>query len=183
VCQAPSCTDSIQNGTEDGVDCGGPCAPCPLYTFSGILKDVPTTSLYGWSLCYQGTYFDNATIAAITAACDEANLLIACREVGSPNLHLAANAPRADVLFDTGTGNTPHVANGVGWYFNASYSWGFAPEGAAINRNSCDLNSPETSSDERMCWHTVADSLATGYRCGSFQNPGDSYERLIFEAP
>jgi hypothetical protein len=28
VCQAPSCTDGAQNGTETGVDCGGSCATC-----------------------------------------------------------------------------------------------------------------------------------------------------------
>ena len=29
ICQAESCTDAVQNGTETGVDCGGPCSPCP----------------------------------------------------------------------------------------------------------------------------------------------------------
>lgn len=28
----PTCTDGIQNGTEAGVDCGGPCAACPSCT-------------------------------------------------------------------------------------------------------------------------------------------------------
>jgi hypothetical protein len=29
VCQAPTCSDSIQNEGETDVDCGGPnCAPC-----------------------------------------------------------------------------------------------------------------------------------------------------------
>jgi hypothetical protein len=28
VCQAPSCTDGVQNGDETGVDCGGSCPPC-----------------------------------------------------------------------------------------------------------------------------------------------------------
>ena len=28
----PTCTDGIQNGTETGVDCGGPCDPCPSCT-------------------------------------------------------------------------------------------------------------------------------------------------------
>ena len=43
---------------------------------------------------------------------------------------VAAHAPRTDVLFDTGTGNVPHDANGVGWYYNGNWSWGFAPQGA-----------------------------------------------------
>jgi hypothetical protein len=28
VCQAPTCTDGIQNGAETGRDCGGGCPPC-----------------------------------------------------------------------------------------------------------------------------------------------------------
>jgi hypothetical protein len=33
VCQAPTCTDGVMNGTETGVDCnldGGPCPPCAM---------------------------------------------------------------------------------------------------------------------------------------------------------
>ncbi len=26
----PTCTDGIMNGEEEGVDCGGPCAACPV---------------------------------------------------------------------------------------------------------------------------------------------------------
>ena len=30
VCQAPNCTDAVQNGLETGIDCGGECSsPCP----------------------------------------------------------------------------------------------------------------------------------------------------------
>jgi hypothetical protein len=28
LCQAPTCTDTIKNGTETGNDCGGECSPC-----------------------------------------------------------------------------------------------------------------------------------------------------------
>lgn len=28
VCQAPTCTDAVKNGSETGPDCGGPCPPC-----------------------------------------------------------------------------------------------------------------------------------------------------------
>lgn len=30
TCVAPSCSDGMQNGLETGVDCGGPCSPCPI---------------------------------------------------------------------------------------------------------------------------------------------------------
>ena len=29
TCQAPNCNDGVKNGTETGIDCGGPCQPCP----------------------------------------------------------------------------------------------------------------------------------------------------------
>jgi hypothetical protein len=29
ICQAESCSDAVQNGTEAGVDCGGLCSPLP----------------------------------------------------------------------------------------------------------------------------------------------------------
>jgi len=35
----PSCTDGIQNQGEEGIDCGGPCKPCPVTTIT-----VTTTS-------------------------------------------------------------------------------------------------------------------------------------------
>jgi hypothetical protein len=28
ICQVPNCQDGVQNGSETGPDCGGPCAPC-----------------------------------------------------------------------------------------------------------------------------------------------------------
>ena len=30
ICQPPSCTDGVQNGSETGVDCGGSCPPCAM---------------------------------------------------------------------------------------------------------------------------------------------------------
>jgi len=29
TCNAPTCTDGIQNGSETAIDCGGSCSPCP----------------------------------------------------------------------------------------------------------------------------------------------------------
>lgn len=52
--KAPTCFDGIQNGGEEGVDCGGPCIPCYLKTakplsLSGtplIFKDVADGKLF-----------------------------------------------------------------------------------------------------------------------------------------
>jgi hypothetical protein len=110
--------------------------------------------------------------------------------VGSDTLSVAAHAPREDVRFDTGNSDVPHDANGVGWYFSESESWGFAPEGAAINRFTCDIEASTLKPDgkdgnKRLCWHTSGGSLSGGWRCGDADslNSDFSYERVIFTSP
>jgi len=156
--------------------------------FPGVQSNVPVAALSGWSLCYIDTYANGSTpLTTILSVCNKANLLLACRPAGSSNLSIAAHAPRADVIFDTGTSDTPHNANGVGWYFNSNYSWGFAPEGDPIDRSSCDIiaspiGPPGPDADKRLCWHTFG-TLDAGWRCGAAtQLFGNTYERLIFQA-
>ena len=122
----------------------------PLYTPTGPQQNVPVSSLVGWSQCYLGNYGDSPTIAALQSACTAANLMMACRVAGSSTIALLAWAARSDVLYDTGFGNTPHTANGVGWYFNGSYSWGFAAAGDSLTRSSCDVGSVDPGN--RLCW-------------------------------
>lgn len=160
------------------------------FAFPGVLTNVPTSSLTSWSLCYSDAYANSGTpLAGILASCSGAHLLLACRPTGSTTLSVVAHAPRADVLFDTGTGNTPHNANGVGWYFNGSYSWGFAPQGDAINRGSCDtlassFGGPGPHGDQRLCWHTGSGNIDRGWRCGTTieLNGSTAFERVIFQA-
>jgi hypothetical protein len=108
-------------------------------------------------------------------------------------LTVAAWAPRGDVFFDTGASNmsTVHNANGVGWYFNGDWSWGFANEGDAVQLDQCDdLNAPNPAL--RLCWQASNNSMTAGFRCGALmdpippaQMPGPSaqmYRRLIFQA-
>jgi hypothetical protein len=178
------------NACAGGAPCvNGSCQQSQLYTFSGVQNNVPIAQLTGWSQCYIDTYANSSTsLSTILAACSQSKLLLGCRTTGSSTLLVAANAPRVDVIFDTGTSNTPHNANGVGWYYNSSYSWGFAPQGDVITRNSCDTQDSILSSGVngglRLCWHTGNGLINTGWRCGMaadiFQS---SHERLIFQAP
>jgi hypothetical protein len=115
--------------------------------------------------------------------------MMACRQKGSSTLAIAAYAPITDVMFDTGTGNTPHAANGVGWYFSGSKSWGFAPEGDTIERMTCDVQDSSIGAsggdgDKRLCWHTASDVLEGGWRCGRNDtlNSSVDFERLLFTA-
>jgi cysteine-rich repeat protein len=157
--------------------------PTPtLYQNVGIDTDVPETSLFGWSECYRDTYADAGyALGSIFSQCDQANLMMGCRPTGSTVFTLVAYGPRADVMFDTGAGNTMHVANGVGWYFNGSWSWGFAPPGDAINRNTCDVS----PGSDHMCWHTFGDAIDTGWRCGDaiWLNSDPTWERVILQSP
>ena len=46
---APSCNDGIQNQGETGIDCGGPCTPCPIcdtYTLDIMTDDFPAETTW-----------------------------------------------------------------------------------------------------------------------------------------
>ncbi len=154
--------------------------------FSGIKRFVPADQLTDWTVCHTDTYADSGTaLNDILADCDGANLLLACRPVGSSLFTLAAWAKREDVLFDTGVNDTVvHNSNGVDWYFNDSWSWGFAPEGAGVNKNSCDYNDGILGQQEsRLCWHTFDGDIDSGYRCGDNDlNDDNNWERVILQA-
>jgi hypothetical protein len=176
----------------DGQSCSnGSCTS--LLTFSGIAQNLKIASLAGWSQCYQDSYGTSSSLASIQQTCSGSQLMLACRQKGSDTLQLAAHAPRADVLFDTGPANVTHAANGVGWYFDAtgsSSSWGFAPQGDEVSRNSCDtqdssINGVGVDGQLRLCWHTDGGSIQGGWRCGRNDNLNGSFafERLVFQAP
>jgi len=51
---APSCSDGIQNQSEEGIDCGGPCLPCQLV----YIKDIEV--LWTKAMASQGDFYDLA---------------------------------------------------------------------------------------------------------------------------
>jgi len=146
---------------------------------------VDKSQLDGWQLCFSDLYADDThSLNGILSQCNGDPLLLAGGPTGSSTLTVLAAAPRADVLFDTGTSNTPHDANGSGWYFNDNWSWGFAKQGDPIERAECDdLDSPNP--DLRLCWHTsgMGGFLEGGYRAGATTGLNDSvdYTRYIFQ--
>jgi len=204
-----ACTASATGGVDgvcdfsiSGLDPDGECpmgefcvqGTCDtVYTFSGVQTNLPAAQLAGWTECFSELYNVSGTpLATILAQCDQENLLLGCRAVADPTiLIVAANAPRADVIFDTGTGDVPHDANGVGWYYNDSYSWGFALQGDPITRSSCDIqDSPNDANagvngDLRLCVHTGGGNLNGGWRCGANTslNSSSLYERVLFQRP
>jgi hypothetical protein len=108
---------------------------------------------------------------------------MACREVGTTNFSVLAMGLRDDVLFDVGqVADATHEANGVAWYFDENWSWGFAAAGATVNRSQCD--SLEPTDTGRLCWRTTGDQVNNGSRCGTETNLNDNadWERMIFQS-
>ncbi|MFZ5552807.1 MAG: hypothetical protein ACOZCO_06810 [Bacteroidota bacterium] len=66
---AETCTDGIQNQSETGVDCGGPCAPCPstLCDGNGSTSFYPLALNNSWFYKGSGTnQFTNTVSATAT---------------------------------------------------------------------------------------------------------------------
>ena len=162
-----------------------------LYYPSGPQTFVDKSQLEGWQPCFTGLYNGTESLDTVLTPCNEDLMLLAGGRTGSSILTVLAAAPRADVIFDTGESNTPHNANGSGWYFSPNWSWGFAKEGDPINREECDV---AASSDQpgpnpylRLCWHTLGGnaSFSGGWRAGAVTELNDStdYTRYVYEAP
>ncbi len=170
---------------EDEVDqdCSGADRFC--YYPAGVQQDVDPDDLVGWKLCWTGLYSGFESLAdVVLAACDGDYLMLGCREVGGATIQLLAAGPRDDVTFDTGQNRQgTHEANGVSWYFDEDWSWGFLPEGDVVDRYSCDYEgvTPGTDVDPdlRMCWHTSGGNLSYGYRCGT-DYPGSDHQRFVY---
>jgi hypothetical protein len=156
-----------------------------LWWVSGVQVNIPETELVGWTECFKDTYESFSTpVSQILQQCDMNKLLMACRPVGATTFTTLAMAPRIDVITDTSTDQvTLHEANGVGWYFNTEWSWGYVQAGDPVQKFSCDvLGSP--NNDKRLCWHTGGGNINGGYRCGvtTGLNGDPGWERIVYEA-
>ena len=172
---------SICDGDEDDSD---PKTYPILYEFSGILTWVAESTLIGWELCHVDYYSGSGTpFSSISSGCSKSKWLVGCRVTGDTTLITAANAPVSDVQYWTGTSNSGHIANGVEWYWDDTYSVGYVEPGDGMSRNSCDTHSGSYP-DRRLCWHAGSGNIQGGYRCGSATglNSSTSYERVIYHA-
>ena len=165
----------------------------PAYYPSGPQTGVDESALTGWSVCWSSDYGTDSSdpanlLTTVLSNCDGDYLLLAGGPAASTVFDVLAAAPRADVIFDTGYSNTPHTANGSGWYYYDSWSWGFALAGDPIDRDSCDwldgnyYPGTGTNGDLRLCWHTSGGYINGGWRSGRNDELGASYRRVIYEA-
>jgi hypothetical protein len=160
--------------------CGDNDSDC-LYWQPGVLQNVAPATLTGWSQCYSDTYDVSlqGALGGLLQQCSKNKLLLACSPVNAPKFTLVAMGLRTDVLFDCGSDSAcTHVANGVGWYYDNNWSWGFVKAGDPVQRNECDV----MPGPLRLCWHTV--NGAGGYRCGDATglNGDSSWKRFVFQA-
>jgi len=171
-------------------DAGKVTPPQPPFPVAqGIRLDATRSDLLsrGWTACYEGDYATGQSLSTILAGCTGQYMLLGCRASDTTDaLALAAADLRALVIQADGTGLT-HASNGVGWYFNDSWSWGFFPAGQPVNLDTCDTDSGGvvlTRKAERLCWHTSNGDLTAGFRCGDNDLSADAtWRRLVMVHP
>ncbi|MDO9489622.1 MAG: PEP-CTERM sorting domain-containing protein [Sphingomonadaceae bacterium] len=155
----------------------------------GVQTNVASSTItgtWGFSQCWSGNYNGMDSIASMLAGCQGDYLMMAAKVIGSDEFVVAAAANYADVIFATGGQNDPsnsHEANDVEWYFDPSWSWGFAPKDAIVATYSCDVGAFYGTDDsaQRLCWHTWNNMLDTGWSAGGLGNTyGGDYERFLF---
>ncbi|MBK6294694.1 MAG: PEP-CTERM sorting domain-containing protein [Rhodoferax sp.] len=83
------------------------------------------------------------------------------------------------MLFESGTGDVTHLANGSEWYFNDNFSWGFAGAGDVVQRDTADIAGWDER--DRLSWHTH-DNLSAGYRSGANLAVDSGWEKVLLVA-
>ena len=176
---------------------GAAAIAVPSYSPSGPQINVPISTVVagGWSQCFSEPYGQSGpAISSAISGCSGDLMMLAAAANGSNMLSLLAWAPTTDAMFATGGFANPtnsHSANGSEWYFDPSWSWGFAPLGAPISLSSCDIAASTSfggvngTTPYRLCWHTSGGQMSGGWRVGAvdFLNGEPSgYTKYIFTA-
>ncbi|MEE4350434.1 MAG: hypothetical protein V2J26_09420 [Pacificimonas sp.] len=147
-----------------------------------VLKTTVTND-WGWTQCYQGAYSASVQLSTLFASCSGDYLMLAASPSDSDlNFSVLAGAATVDVTMPVFNNNTTN-SNGVEWYYGGdAASWGFAHDGAAVNRGNCDVNG--LSEETRLCWHVGSTEVFGGWRAGSsFGLNFDSvFQRYVFTA-
>lgn len=101
---------------------------------SGVLQSTESLSSLlsvGCSVCHVGGIGYHTTIADI-ASCKGPYLFVGALSHQDFTFHIGAYALATEVQLETNL-NSPHLSNGVNWYFNPSASFGFS-ENTILNQ-------------------------------------------------
>ena len=142
-------------------------APSPYYYPYGPQQNVSGADVAAgrWKPCHTSTFAQGwQGLGDIDNACTGDYLMLATGVANEPgHWALLAAAPRDTVVNYTGDGNNDTVnANGSEWFRGNFSSWGFAPEGIAVDRvwDLCDQKTwtRRTCTCAGYTWHyTLAD--------------------------
>ncbi len=162
----------------------------------GVHNDVPLDTVlndWGWTSVYRGNYDDYEQLDSwlLDLIDDYDYVMLAGMNRYFDTIDVLAAGLVTDVFTYTSL-NTTNVANGVGWYYNAS-SMGFAGPDDTINQITADINGP--AERDRLSWHTSTtweysgsdhtqepSYILPGWRSGTnvWLNDATHWNRMIF---
>ena len=139
--------------------------------YSVLLSDLNANC----SICIDTPYSNSTTFAEI-AACAGPYLFVGARKSQDSTFLLGAYDSTDNILQETEL-NTPHLSNGVYWYFSPGYSFGFLGN-ADLHQNAADIGG--TLPYSRLSWHI--DQNIGGFRAGlhTYLDNDHSWQKSIY---
>ena len=139
------------------------------------------------SLCYEEDYHESTSSSDILS-CAGPVLFVGSRRHqfppwGKKTMALGAFA-LASAVHKTTALNTPHLSNGVYWYFTPRKSFGFLKDTDLHQEPTGDIGT--TNFDHRLSWNL--DNGQSGYRSGHYIEEGRwiedyGYRKFIYNCP
>jgi len=199
-----TCSDGVEGQCDQGYEChidghDSKCRGVP-YLPEGPQMNVPIDTLTsgGWTQCHTESYSNRLQIDVIQGKCSAAKTFMACKEVGSDILTLAAWANTATVFAVTENNEdcrascTSQVEAGTRWY-QTPHTWGFAAADNSLYLLKDDVGDTNILGQEGTGGTRLSFSINKpygGYRCGEtkklwpvqYGGNGDDWERVFFHA-
>ena len=129
-------------------------------------------------------YYATPTTSANILSCAGPVLFVGAKYGWSSTLNLGAYGLASEVQTVTAL-NTPHLSNGVYWYFVPGQSFGFLKDNT-LQQASADIGT--TNPDSRLSWHLDVNGGGVsvgGYRAGSYNqlNHDTNWQKIIYNCP
>ena len=163
--------------------------PTPVPTFSPTNSAIPYGIQYnnvtvsdlkarGCSVCYKDTYAGQTNSNDISS-CAGPVLFVGAQNDNWSSIYLGAFGLASEVQRSTER-DTPHLSNGVYWYFTSGQSFGFLGD-TSLQQNGADIGT--TNPDSRLSWHL--DLGAGGWRAGAYTYLSNdaTWQKVIWSCP